>query len=977
MTAPSDLDALRARLAGLSGRALWHCLDEAADTPAFHRLLRAEYPSLGAAARGPNRRRFLTLLAASFALGGLTGTGHAEGEADERDRIVPYVRQPTDVVPSAPMTYSSAVIFDGLANGAYVTTRNGRPVKIEGNPEHPWSRGGTDPFGQASVLGLYDPDRSQVVRRLDRASDWPTFVATITGHMTALRARGGEGLRLLTPPISAPSLLKQIAAMQQTLPAMQWHSHVPAGRDLLYEGTRRAFGRPLETRWRFDRARVVVAIDGDFLDFGPHQVGVARAWEDARRKAAGENRLLALHAAGATPSLTSAKADFPAVVPASAIPALIAALDQVATGGAASADAPAAAWVQRAGQALRAAHGAGIVTIGTWQPPALQEAVHRLNARLGNLGQTVFYTVPSLTSGAGVAALADDMRDGKVRAVIMLDTNPVYGTPAALGFADALARVPLKLHAGSHVDETAIRADWHLPLKHPLESWGDPRTLDGTVTLLQPTIRPLYDGRTVSEILSVLTEPTPRDDRTLLRAAWDADDAQWQNWLLAGFMPDTAFSAETVSPEAAAPAPAAAVVTTEMRVLIRPDPTVWDGAPANSGWLQELPKPLTKLTWENVIAVSRQVAAREKLANGDIAVLEAGGRTVQGPVWVLPGQADDAVTITLGYGRRAGGAVADGLGFDSYQLLPREPTGLGTWEVDGVTLRRADERRELATTQEHHAIDGNDLVRVQAIGAAAVGDETAFTQPDFYPKLETDGRSWGMAIDLDSCIGCNACVVACQAENNIPVVGREQVLLGRDMHWLRVDSYDDGGLEDPRTRFMPVPCMHCENAPCELGCPVEATLHDHEGLNLQVYNRCIGTRACSSYCPYKVRHFNYLDYTADTAPSVEAQRNPDVTVRARGVMEKCTYCVQRIVAARIASDRDNRPIAEGEVQTACQQACPTRAISFGDMARAESAVSAAKRDARNYALLGELNTRPHTTYLAALAPPRDGDATDR
>ncbi len=967
-----ETEALRARLAGLSGQALWRGLDAAADTPAFRALLRGEYPTLPiGAVRGGGRRRFLTLLAASFALGGLAGCGRNTVETDDGDRIVPYVRQPTDIVPSAAMTYSSAVMFDGLANGAYVTTRNGRPIRIEGNPAHPWSRGGTDIFGQASVLGLYDPDRSQAVRQLDRASDWPSFTADMGGHMAALRAAGGEGLRLLTPPVSAPSLLRQIAAMQQAFPAMQWHTHAPIGRDALYEGTRRAFGRPLETRFRFDRARVVVSIDGDFLDNGPQQVGVARAWSEARRASAATGRLLELHNAAATPGLTSARADYPAVVPAAAIPALLAALQQVATGGALPDGAPAAAWVQRAGAALRAAQGAGIVSIGSLQPPALQEAVHRLNARLGNLGQTVFHTAPALTTGADVAALADDMHAGRVRAVLMLDSNPVYATPAALGFAEALSRVPVKLHAGSHLDETAIRADWHLPLKHPLESWGDPRAPDGTVTLLQPAIRPLYDGRSVAEILSLLTDATPQGDLALLRAAWPADDAQRQAWLLAGFIAGTALPEEQVAPvtaAAAAPPPAA---TSGLRVLFRPDPTVWDGAPANNGWLQELPKPLSKLTWDNVIAIAPALAAREHLADGDIAELQAAGRSLRGPVWVLPGQAEDAVTVTLGYGRSAGGAVAEGLGFDAYQLLPRQP---GAWELADATLRRVDAHRDLATTQEPDAPEDAALVRVQRIGAPPVGDATAFTQPDFYPKLATDGRSWGMAIDLDACIGCNACVVACQAENNIPVVGRDQVLQGRDMHWLRIDRHYAGAAGDPQTHFMPVPCMHCENAPCELGCPVEATLHDHEGLNLQVYNRCIGTRACSSSCPYKVRHFNYLDTTADTPPSIEAQFNPEVTVRARGVMEKCTYCVQRIVEARIVADRDNTPIPDGAVQTACQQACPTRAISFGDMARADSAVAAAKRDPRNYALLGELNTRPHTTYLAERAPGEPGAA---
>jgi Fe-S-cluster-containing dehydrogenase component len=773
----------------------------------------------------------------------------------------------------------------------------------------------------------------------------------------------GQGLRLLTPPISAPSLIGQIVAMQQRFPAMQWHTHAPAGTEAAADGASRVFGRAVETRYRFNAAQVVVALDGDFLDPGPQQVGVSRDWAEARSASTAQGGLLALHVATSSPNLTSAKADYPVSVPAAALPALFAALAAVATGGALPDGAPAADWVRRAGQALRDAQGGGIVALGRWQPAELQADVHRLNQRLGHVGRTIFYTAPALSAGASLAALATDMAAGKVSALVMLDTNPVYTAPGALGFADALSRVKFKLHAGLYVDETAIRADWHLPLKHPLESWGDPRAYDGTITLLQPATRPFYDGKSTAEVLSLLTDHKPRGDLDLLRASWKIDAVQWRHFLLEGYMPNTAYPEEHVTPTAASastpqPAPAAGLT-----VLFRPDPTVWDGAVANNGWLQELPNPLTKVTWTNVIAIAPALATRMHLAQGDEIELHKDGRSLKGPVAILPGHAEDALTVTLGYGRRSGGTVSEDLGYDAYHLRPAS----GAWSVDGVRLRRTGGHQALATT-ETSGLDGDNPVRVQTPGGQPVGDTTAFTQPSFYNHVPNDGRSWGMAIDLDTCIGCNACVVACQAENNIPVVGRDQVREGRVLHWLRIDRHYAGAADDPRTHFMPVPCMHCENAPCELGCPVEATLHDHEGLNLQVYNRCIGTRACSSYCPYKVRHFNFLDYTANEPASIQAQHNPDVTVRARGVMEKCTYCVQRIVEARIVSDRSNQPIPDGTVKTACQQACPTRAITFGDMEQAGSAVIAAKRQPRNYALLGELNTRPHTTYLAAFGP---------
>ena len=598
--------------------------------------------------------------------------------------------------------------------------------------------------------------------------------------------------------------------------------------------------------------------------------------------------------------------------------------------------------------------------------------MHRLNAALGNIGQTVFHTEPVGAEGASLVDLAAAIKGGEVKLLLMLDVNPAYDAPGDLDFAGLLTRVPLKVHAGQYSDETANRSDWHLPLLHPLESWGDARSPDGTVGLLQPTMAPLYNGRSMAEILSLLTDAEPRQGLDLLRAHWrggDAADAfapRWEAMLTNGFVPNSALPpVETTltAPAAAASRPPAGA---GLDVAFRPDASIWDGSVANNAWLQELPKPLTKLVWENAISVGPRLAERSRLAQGDIVTLAAGGRSIEGPLWILPGQADDTVAVTLGYGRQVPDLLFDKLGYDAYALR----TAVDPWHLSGASLHATGRRIALVTTQDHSSMEGHDFVRVQHVGAPAVGETASTTQPSLYGARSGDGRAWGMVIDLDSCIGCNACVTACQSENNIPVVGREEVGLGREMHWLRIDRYYEGGLDAPKTHFQPVPCMHCEDAPCEVGCPVEATLHDHEGLNLMVYNRCVGTRACSGYCPYKVRHFNYLDYSGDAAPTVALQRNPEVTVRARGVMEKCTYCVQRIASARIESDKSDTPIADGAVQTACQTACPTRAISFGDLNDPASVVAATRRDPRNYALLGELNVRPRTTYLAEMAPPR-------
>jgi molybdopterin-containing oxidoreductase family iron-sulfur binding subunit len=906
---------------------------------------------------GAERRQFLRVMAASLALAGLGGCDDDDPHAQE----VPPVRESAGEAPGQTLTYASSALIDGFANGIMVATRNGRPIKIEGNPAHPWSRGGTDAFGQASVLGLYDPYRSQTVKHFTRDSDWQAFRVAMIGVVAQHRANRGAGLRILLGPSTSPSLGAQLAALQSALPAMHWHSHAAVDRSSLYAGTARAFGRALETHWDFAKARVLVSLDGDVLDAGPQQVGAAAQWAAARREAAGRGALFGLHAVACVPSLTSARADFSCI----ASPGLIEAMAQsllAQAGGAHGPDLPehAAVWCARVTRALAGARGAGIVCTGTHGSAFLQEATQRINAALGNAGTTLLYTEPVPLRGESIAALTEAMTDGAVQSLVMIGCNPVYDAPADLDFAAALAHVPLKIHAGMTEDETALHADWHLPLCHPLESWDDARSLDGTPSLVQPTIARLYDGKTAQEIISLLFDTVPAADLQLLRTHWQGtQDAKtfeqaWNKTLLDGVFPTQALPLQPVHTITSGPAPQS---LSGLTVAVRPDPTVWDGMPANNAWLQELPKPLTKIVWENAVGIAPALATQHGLITGDVVIVEAQGRHIEGPVWIMQGQADDVIGVTLGYGRSAADQLSAGLGYDANALR----TANALWHIAGATLRRTGEHRIFAATEEPGAMAGADFVRVQTIGEAPAH---APIQPSLYAAQQGDGRAWGMVIDLDSCIGCNACITACQAENNIAVVGREQVLLGRAMHWLRVDRSDAGAA----SHFMPVPCMQCEDAPCEVGCPVEATLHDSEGLNLMVYNRCIGTRACSGYCPYKVRKFNYYDYSAGASPSLTQQYNPDVTVRSRGVMEKCTFCVQRIAQARVASDLTGEPIRDGSVRTACQAACPTSAISFGDLADKSSKVAAVRADARNYALLEELNTRPRTTYLAKFVP---------
>ncbi len=957
--------------------AQWRSLDQLADTPAFQQFMQAEFPAVTDLSVGPERRSFLKLMAASLALAGLAG---CDDPPDGRSQEVPFVIKPERAEPGQTMHYASLALTDGLANGILVTVRDGRPLKIEGNADHPWTRGGTDAFGQASILDLYDPQRLQTPRHAGEASNWQGLRVSTFNHFAALKSTGGHRLRLLTGAVTSPSLLAQIAGWQRDFPAMHWHTHTPVDRSAAYEAARRAFGQPLETRWRFDQAKVLVSLDGDFLDPGPAQAGVSLDWVQARQASGKAGPLLSMHHAGPIPNLTSSKADHALV----ATPAEVAALAQGLLADLANPAGPAAAdtspmdqWRARVAAALHANRGASLVVAGSTVPVAVQEAAHRLNAALGNIGRSVFHTAPVVQPAESLADLVTAMKAGQVETLVMLDANPAYDAPGELGFADALRGVPLKIHAGLFGDETGLRSDWQLPLAHPLETWGDARSVDGTVGLIQPMIEPLFDGKSAAEILSMLADPEPRSAEDLTTAYWRGmqDDPgfadRWNAALLSGFIAGSAFPPLDVAIKPRAQAATAGAMPDGLTVLFRPDATVWDGRQANNGWLQELPKPLTKLVWENALYLSPALAAREKLATGDIVTLAVAGREIEGPVWVLPGMADGVVNATFGYGRTVPDMVSTGWGYDAYALRGAEDP----WQAPGGSLHKTERRASFATTQDHNTMEGHDFVRVQHEGEAPVGETESWTQPTIYgsPKHGGDGIAWGMVIDLDACTGCNACVVACQSENNIAVVGKEQVALGREMHWLRVDRYYEGPVEAPKTHFQPVPCMHCEDAPCEVGCPVEATLHDSEGLNVMVYNRCIGTRACSGYCPYKVRHFNWLDYTSGAAPSLQLQRNPQVSVRARGVMEKCTYCVQRIESARISTGRLNQPITDGMVQTACQTACPTRAISFGDLAGEGTAVAAARADSRNYALLGELNVRPRTTYLAERAPRRTAE----
>ncbi|OPH15912.1 hypothetical protein FE88_16555 [Azospirillum brasilense] len=959
---PPDLAETAARLRAGGGRRFWRILEQVAESAPFHRYLAEEFPGLALPETG--RREVLRAMAASILLAGLTGCG--------KEEAVPYVVQPELAVPGRPRFYATAVPFEGFVQPVLAETHEGRPTRLDGNADHPLARGSVNPtaldaYSQAAVLEFYDPDRSQTPRHLDRPATWDAFAAAVAAQRADWQADGGRGVRLLTGAITSPTLLRHIDALRHQFPELRWHVHEAIGSERREEGTQLAFGRPLAVHPRLDRADVVVSLGDDLLGTGPAQLRNAFGWAARRMQGRLPDNLPRLMVAEATPTTTGAVAAERVPVEAARLPLLVhvlaRALSVPGAAGEMTLTERERVWVDEAIKLLRGHGDRALVTAGTELPPEAQATTHRINAALRT--GAVAYTAPVTASAEPLADLVRAMDGGEVRALLMLDVNPAYTAPADLGFAEACERVPFRLHAGLHADETAALCHWHAPMAHALESWGDGRAVDGTATILQPTIRPIFGGRSLVEITAMLAGDPFAGAQALVRDTWRdrlADDTAWRRMLHQGFVEGTTEAPVEVSPVsgsiAAPPEPGSG-----LELTLRPDPCLWDGRRANVAWLQELPKPISKISWDSHAAVSPALARQRDLKDGDIVELGIGGRMLRAPVLVQPGQAERSVTLFLGNGRRRAGRVGDGVGVDAYALR-----GSGApWTATGLELRKTGERRPLVTTQPHHEIAEAEPIRVVTPDSPTL-KPIEETPPSLYPDWSYPQNAWAMAIDTDLCIGCNACVIACQAENNVPPVGREQVAMGREMLWLRVDSYYDGAPEDPRIHFLPVPCMHCEKAPCEVGCPVNATVHSPDGINEQVYNRCIGTRTCSSYCPYKVRRFNFFEYGQIAADQQGLQYNPDVTVRARGVMEKCTYCVQRIARARQDAKRDGRDPAAIEVRTACQAACPTGVIAFGDKNRPGSAVAKARKDGRAYALLEEIGTRPRTTYLARIGP---------
>ena len=1031
------LAEVRARLDGKRGKRYWQSLDDLADAPGFEELLHEEFPRQASELTdGVSRRGFMKVMGASLALAGMAGCTKQPDEP-----IYPYIKQPEDLVIGRPNYFATAFPFSTGAIPVLVKSETYRPVKVDGNPEHPVSKGRSDLFTQATLLDLYDPDRSAHVVKVSGGqainSDFGAFSDALRDAVSNTSA--GQGFVVLSETIISPSLAaqwKQLKAKYPQATLVQWE---PVNRDSARIASKAAFGDFYDAQYKLENADVILSLDADFLSstafpgFLPLSAGYAERHRYETGKAM--NRLYVVES---MPTVTGAKAEHRLGLKPSDIEKFAAALG---SGSGFSGSEAAQKFFTAVLADLKKSGAKAVVIAGEQSSPAVQAAAHALNAQLGAVGSTVVYTetvaaVPSIQN-EDFKNLVGSMRTGQVKALVMLGVNPAYNAPGDLRFGDALSRVPFTAHFGPYYDETAQKSHWHVNAAHYLESWSDARAYDGSVSIIQPMIEPLYEGRTAHDVLQTLLDNPQMTSYEVVQANFKnyskgsagntaanstaaapanskqtVDATAWQKALHDGWVAGTAFTPKTgLKPgqynmmwegQKAGSGP--------YEIAFKADPSLYDGRFSNNGWLQELPKQVTHLSWDNAALVSMETMSALKVEERDLIEIESNGQKVTFPVLMQPGLPDGVITVHLGFGRWFG-RVGQYVGSDANKLrsidAPWFQAGatakktVGNYDVSVTSVHSMETRGKMAQSDLAHpntsgaeSLPGHEAMERGIIRTATVTEaqktpgfahegnllyETPKKDESFFPDVwrydHTDKstgqiqNAWAMTIDLNSCIGCNACVVACYAENNIPVVGREQVKIGRNMQWIRIDTYFEGDLHAPKAHFQPMMCQHCENAGCEQVCPVGATVHTPEGINTMVYNRCVGTRYCSNNCPYKVRRFNFLLYADYDTESLKFMRNPDVSVRSRGVMEKCTYCIQRIEAVKIDADKEGRAIRDGEIVTACQQSCPTDAIVFGNQNDKGSRVARLKAEERSYQVLADLNYRPRTSYIAGVTNP--------
>lgn len=1015
------LDKMRKELEGKRGQQYWRTLDEVTQTAEFNAWFEDEFPNRKELFQ-IDRRSLLKFAGASLALAGLTG---CRGVFLPEEKLVPYVKAPEEVVPGKPLFYASAVTLAGYATGVVVEQHEGRPVKLEGNVDHPASLGALDSISQAEILNFYDPDRSQSIIENQEIATWEMFYKAAR---TELMSGDGSGVGFVFGTSTSPTLGWMVDRLTKALPRAKFYVWEPTGRKNVGSAvtfTTNGEGVPV---YDFSKAKVIFSLDSDFMSVSdnPAALRYTRQFSRGRKIMGREGEMNRLYAVESTPGLVGSMADHRYPVKPSEVYQIACAMATALGVKAPSASIPASMQSDMAAimNDLKANQGSCVVVAGEHHGPEVHQVVFEINKALGNIDKTVeFVKTPEVTFGFyGIEDLAKHLETAEVTKLFVSNTNPIYTAPADLKIAEKFAKAKFVAHHGLYNDETGLKSTWHVPSTHTLEAWGDARAFDGTATIMQPIIAPLFDGRSDIEVLSGLLGET-KGGYDLVQTYWKSQglggaefEKGWRTAIHNGIVPNTS-SAKLVysGPKAELPAPLPSATT---EVLLIADPLIFDGRFANNGWLQETPKPLTKVVWDNVVAMNPADAEALGVGIGNdfVVRVETPAGVVEGVAFKLPGHPRGSVTINLGYGRTAGGTLATlnsedhGGGFDAYKI---RTTKAMTW-VAATSITNTRREAHIASTQGHSPLGGDkipdarDVIRdgtfvafkekgMEALKKGHSMDSKEIKEANLYPDevFEWDGDQWGMTIDMNSCVGCGACITACQAENNISVVGKEQVQKGREMHWIRIDRYYSGSDENPSVTWQPIACVHCEKAPCEPVCPVAATVHSHEGLNQMVYNRCVGTRYCSNNCPYKVRRFNYLNwsdnqaqFTNNTQPwntravpgpvkepkesgiqLLKMLNNPDVTVRGRGVMEKCTYCVQRINEARIESKKAGKAIADGDIVTACQQACPGEAIVFGNIADKNSRVAKLRKDERSYLLLEELQTRPRTSHLAKLRNP--------
>ena len=982
----------------IKGKAYWRSLDQLAETPEFKALVEKEFPEGASELSNPvSRRKFMSLMGASMALAGLTSCRRPV------EKIIPYVIKPEEIIPGKPQYYATNMPFGTESFGLLVESHEGRPTKIEGNQQHPASGGSSNVFMQAEMLNLYDPDRSQVVLKGDRNSSWNNYRAAWKQEAEKYADNGGAGLAVLTESFTSPSMMRLAKAFAKKYPQALWVAYDSISDENIYSGLNGATGVMARPNYNFKAATVVLALDSDFLQMDSNDIPHARDFASRRKVRSENDSMNRLYVVEGTYTITGGMADHRLRVQNGQIGMFAAALAHELAAQGLEITAPRVnadfnkEWIAALAADLIANKGQSLVLGGRRQPAEVHTLIALINEVLNNSNKTVSYSSNpdmQVSNLKAFSELGNAMLAGAVKSLVILGGNPVYQAPADVDFAAGLNKVDFSVHLSSHVDETSKTTTWHIPKAHFLESWGDVSGYGGA-GIIQPLIEPLFDGKSDIDVLADLLSDEEVWAYGVVQETWkqilskNNFDKAWRRVLHDGFtpikreLPASLNKARTQGVVSMSRYYASAAAIDDMEVLFTASFSTYDGRYANNGWMQELPDPVTKVTWDNVVLVSANTAEVLGVKNQDRLKISHQGHNVTLPVWVQPGMADNTLALELGFGREIG-RVSNGVGSNVGVL--RKAAGMSI--ATGFAAEKALGSHTLACVQDFHGFDEEKLAAdaIQKRLPSIVRESTlADYQKDpefamaFAEKEElksmwkeheyTEGNQWGMSIDLTSCTGCSACTIACQSENNIPVIGKDEVSHGRDMSWIRLDRYYSGAVEDPEMVFQPVACQHCEMAPCEQVCPVAATTHSEEGLNQMAYNRCIGTRYCSNNCPYKVRRFNFFNYAKDAPEIVQMAMNPDVTIRFRGVMEKCTFCVQRIDVAKIDAKNERRDLEDGDIVTACQQACPTDAIVFGNINDPNSEVSKLKAQNRDYSLLGELNLQPRTTYGAKLRNP--------